>query len=33
MMRASGALHSSVATPSTSFQIRSLVPFEETYSR
>ena len=33
MIRASGALHSSVAAPSASFQIPSLVPFDETYSR
>ena len=33
MMRASGALHSSVAVPSASFQIPSLAPFDDTYSR
>ncbi len=32
-IRASGALHSSVAVPSTSFQIPSLVAFDDTYSR
>jgi len=33
MIRVSGALHSSVAAPSASFQSPSLVPFDETYSR
>lgn len=32
-IRASGALHSSVAVPSASFQIPSFVAFDETYSR
>ena len=33
MIRVSGALHSSVATSPCSFQILSLSPFDETYSR